>query len=686
MSRLSQLSLMGFVAVAACNQEPSKQRAAYDGTLALSNDGALLYTANADTGTVSVVDASSQQLVATVSVGQSPARVVVGPDDSVYVTNRGSRSVSVIHRGTWSEASRLQVGAEPVGLALSGDGSTLYVANTGSGTVDAVNLATQTRAWETTLGDYPRGVAVLPDGRLYVSHYKNGQVDVLDGPSGNVLRSFGTAVSAAPVSVSSGLYSYAPAATPPSFRPVALDSIVLSRDGSRAYLPHRRDRIGVIRTTAPAGYYTSAVASTPVVVPALTTVDIARDVALDDAAGSSYDYPAPVIFPSSASGSGTISTPPSGPAYYTGTTTAGPWSQGPVALVEDAQGSYLYVANENTDDVTVLQEHSRLSDGSQSSVISDIQVGNAPTGLALSADGKTLFVHNSLDYSVSVVQSSGSALVEVARISVSSPGNLTADAVEGRRLFFSATDPIMTVPGGGVACESCHLEASSDANVWQFTHGPRKTISLVGRHVADTAPYHWDGTEFDDAEHTALDAFYAETVQVRMGGIGVSEQQGQQIAAFMQGLTPLDNPYRQAGGGLTAAQQRGQALFAGKAACIACHSGANFTDNLFHDVGTFVSSNPNGEPDDACRLNPAAGNCVGTGAAGTHPRANPTNTVHGYNTPSLLGVVWAAPYLHDGSAPTLADRLLNNPANAHGNTSSLSADEVSDLVQYLQTL
>ncbi|HUB07809.1 MAG TPA: hypothetical protein VMB50_12435, partial [Myxococcales bacterium] len=315
------------------------------------------------------------------------------------------------------------------------------------------------------------------------------------------------------------------------------------------------------------------------------------------------------------------------------------------------------------------------------------QVGYAPTGLALSADGKTLFVHNSLDYSISVVQSVGSALTEVARITVSNPGSLSSDAVEGRRLFFSAADPIMTVPGGGVACESCHLEAGSDANVWQFTHGPRKTISLVGRHVSDTAPYHWDGTEFDvDGVHSAYDAFFAETVQVRMGGLGVSEQQESQIATFMQGLMPLDNPFRQAGGGLTAAQQRGQALFQGKAGCIACHSGPDFTDNSFHDVGTFVSSNPNGQPDDACRLNPNDGPCVGTGVNGTHPQANPANTVHGFNTPSLLGVVWAAPYLHDGSAATLTDRLINNPGDAHGSTSALSSSEISDLVQYLQTL
>jgi cytochrome c peroxidase len=122
----------------------------------------------------------------------------------------------------------------------------------------------------------------------------------------------------------------------------------------------------------------------------------------------------------------------------------------------------------------------------------------------------------------------------------------------------------------------------------------------------------------------------------------------------------------------------------GKAACVACHSGPDLTDNSFHDVGTLVVVNPDGNPDDVCRLDPAAGacatgNCLATGA-------NPANAVHGFNTPSLLGAIWGAPYLHDGSAATLEDRILSNPGNVHGNTAVLSADEVDDLVQYLQTL
>src|SRR5262245_15390060 len=89
------------------------------GSLALSRDDAFLYAVDSDNDVVAVVDTATNALVATVSVGRSPERVVVGPDDTLYVSNRGSRSVSVIRRGAgaWSEVFQIPVGVEPMGMA-----------------------------------------------------------------------------------------------------------------------------------------------------------------------------------------------------------------------------------------------------------------------------------------------------------------------------------------------------------------------------------------------------------------------------------------------------------------------------------------------------------------------------------------------------------------------------------------
>ena len=56
----------------------------------------------------------------------------------------------------------------------------------------------------------------------------------------------------------------------------------------------------------------------------------------------------------------------------------------------------------------------------------------------------------------------------------------------------------------------------------------------------------------------------------------------------------------------------------------------------------------------------------------------------GLDTPTLKGIWETAPYLHDGSAPTLLDVLTTaNPAGLHGNTLSLSDVQLDQLVAYL---
>jgi cytochrome c peroxidase len=94
--------------------------------------------------------------------------------------------------------------------------------------------------------------------------------------------------------------------------------------------------------------------------------------------------------------------------------------------------------------------------------------------------------------------------------------------------------------------------------------------------------------------------------------------------------------------------ERGHALFNdADVGCATCHSGDKFTNNA--SVG------------------------VGTGGA--------------FQVPSLLGLVWRAPYMHEGCAATLADRFgACGGGDAHGKTSHLTAEQRADLVAYLETL
>jgi hypothetical protein len=112
---------------------------------------------------------------------------------------------------------------------------------------------------------------------------------------------------------------------------------------------------------------------------------------------------------------------------------------------------------------------------------------------------------------------------------------------------------------------------------------------------------------------------------------------------------------------LTAEATAGQATFV-SLGCDGCHGGDDFTNSAegtLYDVGT---------------LTEMSGSRLG-------------GELTGIDTPTLLGIWQTAPYLHDGSAPTLRDVLTTrNPGDAHGVTSTLSEQQLDELVAYLMQI
>jgi cytochrome c peroxidase len=229
---------------------------------------------------------------------------------------------------------------------------------------------------------------------------------------------------------------------------------------------------------------------------------------------------------------------------------------------------------------------------------------------------------------------------------------LAPEAVMGRKLFFSAIDSRMTSPNVGAACATCHPDGRDDGHVWHFPDGPRQTPQLAGRMTTRTGPFHWSG------EFPSLRDFLDVTVRHRMGGGVVDAQMTTQLSSFIDAIPTPDNPYKAEAP--TEAQVRGSQVFL-KAKCNECHDGETLTNNKQANVGTFVLTGAN--PDiDTVRQN-------------------------GLNTPSLLGLARSAPYLHDGSAQTLKDRILQTRyTDQHGKTSQLTNAEIDDLVEFLRTL
>jgi len=177
--------------------------------------------------------------------------------------------------------------------------------------------------------------------------------------------------------------------------------------------------------------------------------------------------------------------------------------------------------------------------------------------------------------------------------------------------------------------------------------------------------------------------------------------------AVGQGTVSMDD--EAAGGIITPAARRGWLLFAGKANCIQCHGGREFTDGEFHNLGLpgpdgRLGGDP-GRRDAIARLKADPFSSAGTFSDDRDgPEARLVRSLKDdpetwgqFRTPSLRGVGLTAPYMHDGRFATLAaviafyDTLEGAIALDHHREAvlqplGLTSDERADLEAFLVAL
>lgn len=176
------------------------------------------------------------------------------------------------------------------------------------------------------------------------------------------------------------------------------------------------------------------------------------------------------------------------------------------------------------------------------------------------------------------------------------------------------------------------------------------------------------------------------------------------IASFERSLLSFDSPYDryQYGGqkeAISASAKRGESLFFGeKMECYHCHGGFTFTDNIrhqklplaeqgFHNTGLYNLDGRGAYPANNIGISDLTGSADDMGQ---------------FRTPTLRNIALTAPYMHDGSIPTLhqvirdhyavAGRAGSTPAGPNPMRSSLiagfevSEQEVADVVAFLNAL
>ena len=255
-----------------------------------------------------------------------------------------------------------------------------------------------------------------------------------------------------------------------------------------------------------------------------------------------------------------------------------------------------------------------------------------------------------------------------------------------------------------ISCASCHDPAYGWADPRPVSQGVggmkggRNSPTVLNS--AYNGVQFWDGRE-PDLEHQALgplqnpvemkmsmpmvldrlraNAGYVKQFEETFGSGPTEEGVAKAIAAFERTVISSGSPYDEYLGGdksaMSPAAVRGMNLFRGKAHCLPCHSGPNFTDDRFHNLG----------------IGYKGGKFADVGRVEQTKRVADTGA---FKTPTLRSIAETAPYLHDGSEKTLEAvvDLYNRGGvrNPHLDRLMmplhLTAREKADLVEFLKAL
>lgn len=149
--------------------------------LALSRDGTRLYATNLASGRLSVIDTQALETTASIYTG-SRCHVVALTNDNrfAWVANIGDDTISIVDTSNLRIVGTIATGKGPTGLTFSRDGSFAYVSNQGDKTVAVVDTATFRVIKTIPVGANPHFLTLGPDGRIWGANSGGNDIYVID--------------------------------------------------------------------------------------------------------------------------------------------------------------------------------------------------------------------------------------------------------------------------------------------------------------------------------------------------------------------------------------------------------------------------------------------------------------------------------------------------------------------------
>lgn len=598
----------------------------------------------------------------------SPIEMVFSPDGArLYVLCQGTDEVRVLDGRTYRALTKVPVGHVPRGLSLSHDGKRLLVANSWDDTVSVIDTHTlkATATWSVK-GEPSSVVEDVTGKRVFVADRITNDVAVLNAQTGEEekrlaagrgssyltatpdgARLYGTHVYPNPVRVSTEMGNRVPPESEITVmdgaRAVVLDRIKLPYVAHTFHVAFSRDgRLGVAvqlhpKNLVPLAHleHGSAFADTLTV--------FGADV------GQPVEIPLDELERYAARPFGVAITRDTAKIYVS-------CGGSEMVTVVDVPRMLRFIHAHRDADHPASHQASYANELAASAhyVTARIAVGADPRGLALSPDGRRLLVANRLDDTISVIDTRTDRVATT--IHLESPKQLSA-LRHGEQTFYTARYSFQ----GQIGCANCHIDSTFDGLTWDLEpdgFGRDIVDNRMLEDVKGTEPFKWNGGNPDLPTECG-----PRTEKYFWRAENYDDLTLTDLVLYIRSLGPRPNRWRAADGELTAAQERGKALFERATdkfhkpipeqnRCSFCHSGPKGTSQKSFDVGT----------------------------------KKPTDNSGLLDTPQLTNAALTAPYLHDGSARTLEEIwTVFNPQDKHGRTNDLTKDELNDLIEYLRT-
>ncbi len=584
--------------------------------IAVSADGSRLYAVAQEGNELIEVEAGSQKILNKIPVGKRPHSVVLNSKGTVaYVSNQWSDNISVIDLTDAKVSDTLRTGNGPAGLAISDDDRYLYVANSFSSDISVIDLISKNEKKRLSAGNNPTGAAISPDGSLlYVSSRRTLPV---------------------------------PYGTPP----MTELTIVSAKN---QYISERK--------IVESAYIMENVAFTPSGDWAIATLIRPKNLLPSVQVENGWMMTHGIGIVEQKEGGRIIQLLLDEPnAYYSD----------PFDIVITPDGKKAFVSSAGVNVVSVidldsvrnlinhtspekLRMYSDYLGISARYVIARISTGWNPKGLALSPDGKRLYVAERLDDRIAVINTDSLKIVD--QIDLGGPSTITMSR-RGRRLFNNAGRTFENQ----YACFTCHPDAHEDGLVYNMAAMGRNVTNVQTlRDIGDTPPFKWNGKNqsIHKQDGMRFSKYLTRTECFNYDDLDAL------VCYIRTGIKDIPNLQYNPDGKLTSAQQRGKVIFERTHTnfgdeipennrCMTCHPPPYFTNLKPADVGTLS------ETDDSIL----------------------------FDTPQLNNIFASSPYLHDGKAVTLEEIWTRySPKDKHGIANDMTKDQLNDLVEYLKSI